>query len=105
MTDRTELPLGSSFTTLPGVKTGDLVLVELGGVRKDWLTVGRWYPDVSGCDWIVTPGLLIQCTGAVPVRVVGRVVPVEGPPKQITNLPEDECERFFENPFPRTLNC
>jgi hypothetical protein len=104
VSDRTELPRGTAFTTLPDLKKGDLALFELGGVREDWMIVGRWYPDVAGCDWILMPGLLIQCTGAVSVKVLGGGVPSEDQPKQITDLPESEYAHLFENPFPRTLD-
>jgi hypothetical protein len=60
--------------------------------------------DVAGGNWLVQPGRLIQVTGKVRVRVLGLVVPSEAPPRQITDLPADEYERFFENPFPSWLD-
>jgi hypothetical protein len=41
------------------------------------LTVGRYYPDIEGFDWIVQPGLLIQVVGETPVQVVGPVALIE----------------------------
>jgi hypothetical protein len=75
ITDRTELPINSYFYLLPGeVSAGELALIEFGDDPKNTI-VGRWYPDVAGCNWIVIPGVAIQDTGAIPVRAIGRVVP------------------------------
>lgn len=100
--DRLELPRGSHFVTLPvPVEAGQLAAILVG---EELMIIGRWYPGVAGCNRIVMPGLLIEDTGEVPVRVLGRVVVVDVEVKQVTDLPESEYERFFENPFPRSLD-
>lgn len=102
--DNAELPKGAPFTTLPGpVKENDLILVEVGGDEKN-LIVGRWYPNIGGCDWIKQPERLIRCTPDVPIRILGVIIPGESSPKSITNLPESEYEHLFKNPFPRALS-
>jgi hypothetical protein len=73
VSDRLELPKGRRFTTLAGVEAGQLALISLEG----WLIAGRFYADVAGCDWLVLPGLLIEMTGKLSYRVVGRVVPAD----------------------------
>jgi len=71
-TDKLELPRGTKFNVAPGpVEAGQLAMIEIGGME----TVGRYYSDVAGADWIVQPGLLIQVTGNTPVQVVGPAVP------------------------------
>jgi len=103
--DESELPRGSYFYVLPvPVEKGQLALIELRG-DPEFIIVGRWFPNVLGYDWIFQRRRVIQCTSNVPVRVLGLVISVEDPPKQITNLREDEYEHLFEGPFPRTLNC
>jgi hypothetical protein len=96
-----ELPQGSFFVVLRGVpvRRGDLVYFSIG--RRS--SVGRWYPDV-GVQWMLQPKLRILCDGTCPLRIHGRVIPVDLPIKQITNLPTSEYEQFFHNPFPRSLD-
>jgi hypothetical protein len=98
--DETELPRGSYFYLWPATRLdpGQLAMIETPkGVRL----IGRWYPAVAGCNWIVQPGRIVQDTRSQ-CRILGAVIPCEDPPKQITNLSEAECERFL-NPFPRSL--
>jgi hypothetical protein len=71
VTDKLELPRGAEFNVEPGpVETAELALVRIG----EFETVGRYYHDIAGCDWIIQPGLLIQVVGNVPVQVVGPVL-------------------------------
>jgi hypothetical protein len=69
--DKAELPRGAQFTTLPFVNPGDLTLIEV----SDTLLIGRWYPDLNGCDYMEMPDVIIEVS--MPVRVIGRVIPVE----------------------------
>jgi hypothetical protein len=72
--DALELPRGAEFNVEPGpVEAGRLAMIEIG--RR--ATVGRYYPNVAGADWIVQPGLLIRVTGKTPVRIVGPVALIE----------------------------
>jgi hypothetical protein len=85
--DETELPQDSHFVVLPGpVEDGDLALIVL---REQFLIVGRWRPDL---ELIVQPKRLIRVTGKIPVRAVGRVVPIELRAGTITDLTEAERE-------------
>ena len=103
-TDKVELPKGTYFYCWPAkVEDGQLALISIGD--GDFQLVGRYYHTLADSDWITVPGYLIRVTGAVPVRVVGAVIPSEAPPKQITNLPESEWGHLFENPFPRSMAC
>jgi len=100
--DDSELPKGSHFVLLPGaVRAGELALIVF---AEELLITGRWFPGVDGSDWIAQPGRLIKCSGEVSVRVLGRIIPNEPPPAQITNLREGEYEHLFDNPFPRRLD-
>ena len=101
ITDESELPRGSYYALPVPVEPGQLALIELGG-KLD--VVGRWYPDLNGYDWVVAPKRVIRISGNTPRRVVGLIIPSEDPPAQITNLPADEYEKFFDNPFPKALN-
>jgi hypothetical protein len=79
--DALELRRGSFFTTLPcAVEAGQMGLFDLGG----FLLPGRWAPDVDGSNWILIPGHRIRLSGEMPVRIVGRVLPVEAEFKQFT---------------------
>jgi hypothetical protein len=99
--DKVELPRGTYFYVIPGpVEFGQLAMFEIDG----FLLTGRWCPDVAGNDWIMVPDYRIRISGEVSVRIVGLVIPSELPPKQITDLPADEYERFFENLLQRTLD-
>lgn len=69
-----ELSYGSRFTyraRLP-IETGELYLLRI-GARK---TIGRYYKDVAGSDWIILPGLILRVIGKVIVEILGLVVPV-----------------------------
>jgi hypothetical protein len=69
-----ELSKGSSFAVEPGpVENGELAMIKIGKLD----TIGRYYPNVEGVDWIVQPGLLIQVDGKTPVQVVGPVALIE----------------------------
>jgi hypothetical protein len=100
--DKLELPRGAYFVALPATKVepGDMLLFDLAG----FLIPGRWRPNFHGSDWIDIPGYLIEITGKIPVRIVGKVVPAEIEVRQVTNLLEREYGHLFENPFPRTLD-
>src|SRR5262245_39462300 len=69
-----ELPKGARFTYRPRlpIETGALCLLSIGNL----LTIGRYYRDIAGFDWIVQPGLLIQIVGKVVVKIWGLVVPL-----------------------------
>ena len=72
VTDNVELPRGTDFAVTPGpVEFGQLAMIEIGELQ----TVGRYYRNVAGTDWIIQPGLLIQVTGKKSVRIVGPVRP------------------------------
>jgi hypothetical protein len=104
VSDKLELPQGSSFYIWPArVEFGQLAAFAIG--EDDFLLVGRYYPGPEGRGQITIPGYLILITGNIPVRVLGLVITCGDPPKQITDLPESEYERFFENPFPRSMAC
>jgi hypothetical protein len=72
----TELPRGSSFITVPEfpLETGSLALFATGEFPDERLIVGRWYPDVAGCDWIWQPQRWIRVARDVIVRIIGRVI-------------------------------
>jgi len=70
--ERTELPLGATFSVIPvAVASGDLICTEVSGR----IIVGRWLPDIAGFDWILQPGRLIRVTGRVPFRILGVMAP------------------------------
>lgn len=101
VSDRLELPRGSFFFVLSGVpvRSGDLVHFSIGQRQS----VGRWF-NFGGVDYIRMPGYRINCGDGSRLRIHGQVIPINQPVKQITNLPADEYERFFVNPFPRRLD-
>jgi len=72
-----ELPSGARFTYQPRfpIETGALCLLSIGGL----LTIGRYYHDIAGFDWIVQPGLLIQVAGKSIVEIWGQVMPLTVP--------------------------
>ena len=74
----TELPRGSSFITVPDfpLETGSLALFATGEFPDERLIVGRWYPDVAGCDWIWQPQRWIRIARDMIVRIIGRIIPV-----------------------------
>lgn len=70
--DKLELPHGAEFTVEPGpVETGQLAMVRIGKLD----TIGRYYYDVAGFDWIIQPGLITQVVDETPVRVVSPILP------------------------------
>jgi len=73
ITDNLALPRGARFDVEPGpIEAGQLAMIEIG----DRQTIGRYYPDVAGCDWITQPDLIIQVDGKIPVSVVGPVMQI-----------------------------
>jgi len=72
-----ETPYGARITYQPQfpIETGALYLLSIG----DLLTVGRYYCDVAGCDWIIQPGLLIRVADSINVEIWGLVVSLESP--------------------------
>jgi hypothetical protein len=103
LTGRTELARNSYFYILPfKPRPGDLAAIAVGA--RSWITIGRWYPQLGDHGLIIQPELAVHCTGAIPIRILGLVVPCEPPPKPITNLRESQYEWVFENPFPRWLD-
>jgi hypothetical protein len=85
--DKNELPDGSLVYVIPvaEVQPGQLAMFALEGDPKA-LVVGRWYPNVEGFNYISQPKRLIRDAGTVPVRILGVVIPVENPPKEIATL-------------------
>lgn len=72
----TELPRGSSFITVPEfpLETGSLALFAAGEFPDETLIVGRWYPNVAGCDWIWQPERWIRVAHGMIVRIIGRII-------------------------------
>jgi hypothetical protein len=70
-TDRLELPRNTPFTTVCKFpyKTGALVMFRIGNRTS----VGRWFPGVGGCNWILLPGVLLCLVGHV-IKILGEVV-------------------------------
>lgn len=69
-----ELPYGSRFTyhCLYPIETGELCLLRIGSLK----TVGRYYKDVAGFDWIIQPGRILRVIGKVIVEILGLVRPL-----------------------------
>src|SRR5262245_60097480 len=74
----TELPRGSHFITVPEfpLQRGTLALFSTGEFPHERLIVGRWYPDIAGCDWIWQPERWIRIARDMIVRIIGRIVPI-----------------------------
>jgi hypothetical protein len=69
------LPYGTRFkcrSRFP-IETGATCLLTIG--RR--LTIGGYYPNVAGSDWIVQPGLIIKVKGKVNIEIWGVVVPLD----------------------------
>jgi hypothetical protein len=66
------LPYGTRFLCRPRFPIGAnaLYLLTINGL----LTVGRYYRDAAGREWIVQPGLLIQVSDEFDVEIWGEVV-------------------------------
>ena len=71
------LPYGTRFKCRPRfpIDAGAVCLLTIG--RR--LTIGDYYPNVAGCDWIVQPDRIIQVTGKVDIEIWGLVIPMEDP--------------------------
>jgi len=66
----TELARNARFITIPAdVVAGQLVAIE----TSAGVLIGRWQPNIAGCDWLIQPERLIKLT--VHYRVIGRVLP------------------------------
>jgi hypothetical protein len=88
--DQCELPKGSVVYIVPGeVQPGQLAMFELRG-DPEFLLTGRWFPNVAGHNWIVQPGRLVCDTGSIQIRILGAVIPLEAPPKEICDLSTSE---------------
>jgi hypothetical protein len=73
VTDKLELPRGARFNVEPGpVESSRLAMIQIG----QRATIGFYYSDIAGFDWIVQPDLMIKVTGKIPVLVVGPVAPL-----------------------------
>jgi hypothetical protein len=88
ITDKAELPQGTRFDAEPvPVKPGDLALFEINKPSGKLQIIGRWFPDVAGCDWIIQPSRWIQFVSsgidASPLRIIGKVAPVNPSPRQL----------------------
>ncbi len=95
-----ELPRGSHFAALNiPVADGDLCLFELGG----HLTIGRWTPNRAGLDWIIQPGRLIPIVGDVPVRILGKVLPVEMTARQIAASGAEDFTAIIRDDYARRI--
>ena len=72
-----ELPYGARRTYKPHLplETGALYLLTIGKL----LTVGRYYRDIAGFDWITQPDLIIQVDSEIAVEIWGLIVPVDDP--------------------------
>lgn len=70
-TDRLELPRHTWFTTVCRYpyEFGSLVVFEIGRRRS----IGRWFPNVGGFNWILLPGKLLCLIGRV-IRIIGEVM-------------------------------
>ncbi|MBL8186546.1 MAG: hypothetical protein JNK38_00990 [Acidobacteria bacterium] len=69
--DGSQIAVGKLFTVTRHVtaQAGDLVLALINGV----LVVGRWFPNVAGCDWLLQAARIICCQRAK-LKVLGRVL-------------------------------
>jgi hypothetical protein len=79
-----DLPYGARFTYKPRfpIETGAICLLTIGRL----LTIGGYYRDVAGCDWIVQPDRMIRVTGRINVEIWGPVTPLpdhDGPDRTI----------------------
>lgn len=82
--DKTELPKGSRVYVIPAQpQPGQLVMIKGGHV-------GRWLPNIAGHNWLRQPGRFIAGIETDPLIVLGVVILVEDPPKEITNLSTSE---------------
>lgn len=76
LTDKFELRQGSEFTVEDApVKHGDLALFAIGG--DDCLLPGRYHSTCGDLGAIAIPGHLLRITDKVPVRIVGKVKPLD----------------------------
>src|SRR5262245_13826819 len=68
----TELPRNTLFTTVNTypIKDGELVLFSIDGR----LTIGRWYRNIAGLNWIKQPNRWIPIIGKTVVVVLGMIV-------------------------------
>jgi hypothetical protein len=71
------LPYGTRFKCRPRfpIQTDALYLLTI----NQLLTIGRYYRDIDGREWIVQPGLLIQVSDEFDVEIWGEVVPLTVP--------------------------
>jgi hypothetical protein len=67
-----ELPRGRRFTYRPRIpiETGPLYLLSIGRL----LTIGRYYRDAAGRDWIIQPGRLIRIADKPIIEIWGLIV-------------------------------
>lgn len=67
-----EIPQGQEFSAHPRMfyPTGALLLFIVGGV---YFIIGRWFPSVAGCNWIVQPHRRIRLDGSATVEIVGAI--------------------------------
>ena len=80
-----ELPYGTRHTykpTLP-LETGALYLLTIG----DLLTVGRYYRDIDGFDWIIQPSKIIHVDSGITVEIWGLIVPLKDPVPGLAQFP------------------
>src|SRR5262245_53105193 len=77
----TELRRGSYFYTIPEVhlETGTLALFGVGPSPFDceYTIIGRWFPNVAGCNWILQPARWIKVAKEVVLWCIGRIVPID----------------------------
>lgn len=69
-----EFPYGTRCTYKPcfPLREGRLYLLTVGAL----LTIGRYYRDIAGCDWIIQPDLIIRVDGRVVVEIWGLATPI-----------------------------
>ena len=77
----TELRKGSYFYAIPDVQieTGTLALFGVGPspFDCDFTIIGRWFPNVAGCNWILQPSRWIKVAKDVTLWIIGRIVPID----------------------------
>lgn len=93
------LPYGARITYEPRfpLETGAFYLLTIDRL----LTIGRYYHNIAGSDWIVQPGLIIQVVGkeSRQVEIWGLVVPLDaagGLDRTIGSIILAECMAIIE---------
>jgi hypothetical protein len=86
--DNLALPRGARFKYRPRfpIETGAICLLTIGKL----LTIGGYYHNIAGSDWILQPDLIIRVTGKVNIEIWGLVEPLDSAdgfdPTMMSNL-------------------